>query len=298
MRPPTIEDIAQATAEVCGLSYQRLLGKEQTDEVAKHRYVAMYLSRLYTEYSYEGIAHFFNRKNHTSARTAFEKTKLKYQKNAPTKEKVDSIAALLGNPDISYRPTTTAGLNGRVQHNAHCPTCGRLSPLSSPCKVCAPKYNEEEWRAFIAKTIGGYITTALRYTKSFAEAEDCVWNVYGRLLEKDYSHKDLPLVGLRAVHNEGLNLYRRKSLRRPHEIVFHPSFLPPIEDAVDVDIIMGSLTGLLSKPERSILTSVLAGMSYQETSVAHGIKIGTVKSCVHRARRKIKKEFPEYKQQA
>ncbi len=45
---------------------------------------------------------------------------------------------------------------------------------------------DSDWTAYINQTKGGYFAAAYKYTHEQAEAEDVVYSVYARLLEKEY----------------------------------------------------------------------------------------------------------------
>jgi RNA polymerase sigma factor (sigma-70 family) len=154
---------------------------------------------------------------------------------------------------------------------------------------------EREWETFIEDTVRGYISTALKYTKSFAEAEDIVWGVYGKLLEKDYLPSHLPTIGLKSVHNAGINHIKHQSYRRYLDLEGnHPTYHPPTEAHVDLAIILDNLSMTLAKQENVVFGSYMDGMTYKEMGVAHGLKSGTVKTHVHRSKKKLNKAYPEY----
>jgi len=154
---------------------------------------------------------------------------------------------------------------------------------------------DKDWGMFIEKTIGGYISTALKYTKSFVEAEDIVWGVYAKLLEKDYLLQDLPNIGLKSIHNASLNHIKYQAHRRHLEIDdYHPPFYPPTEAKVDMDICMDSLSMHLPSTEEDVFRSYLRGALYREIAITHNIPMGTVKSSIHRSKNKLKKAYPEY----
>lgn len=155
---------------------------------------------------------------------------------------------------------------------------------------------DSDWERFIERSIGGYISTALKYTKSFVEAEDLVWGVYANLLEKDYLLKDLPTIGLKSVHNAGVNLYRYKGLRWHLDLdkVAHPSFNPSTEAKIDHSIILDSLPDILPPKQLATITAYIDKDNYKKAAAVVGTGVNTFKTNIHKARLKIRNEFPEY----
>ena len=152
----------------------------------------------------------------------------------------------------------------------------------------------KEWDLFIRETVRGYMATALRYNTSFEEAEDIVWGVYARLLEKDYLQEEIQTIGLKAVHNASINLSQRKPFRRDSEILRPPpSYQRPMAK-MDADTILRKIDELSPPREKTVFLSYINGMVYKEIAEFHNISVGAVKSHISRARKRIRNEYKEY----
>lgn len=300
MKPPTITDIVQATASWHKVSYHDLLNKyKRKTEITTPRHIAQFLCCVYLKVSYEEIAAFFHQNNHTSPRSAFKKIYGEYNTYPSTREAVDSIISRLEQEgfamEMSEKPTTTAGVNGRELHNLHCPVCGRLAPLSKPCRRCEAKYSEDDWAAFIEKTKSPYIGLAVNYTWDYAEAEDIVWGVYERLLLKDYSPSQREYIGVRAIINAGKNYTRWKGHRHYVPLLehHHPHHLDSTEDRMDIEVLLNNEDGSISDWQHEVLLSYLFEGSYINAAKELGVEVSTIKSNLHSARVRLKQEYSE-----
>ena len=73
MRPPTIEDILQATADVYGVEPSFILMDTRKKEVIKLRHMAQYLCRRFTSYTLEVIGNEIAGRDHATALYAYKK---------------------------------------------------------------------------------------------------------------------------------------------------------------------------------------------------------------------------------
>lgn len=62
--PMTARQIIAATADLCGITPDDILGKSRAQKYALPRQVAMHLTRKHTDMSYPQIAREFQRKDH------------------------------------------------------------------------------------------------------------------------------------------------------------------------------------------------------------------------------------------
>jgi len=92
MKPPTIEDVVQATADVYGVEPSFILQDTNKKEVVKLRHIAQYLCRRFTEYTLERIAGMVEgRINHATALHAYKKVIFEYGRYNDTTYLVNSI---------------------------------------------------------------------------------------------------------------------------------------------------------------------------------------------------------------
>ena len=92
MKPPTIEDISQATADVYGVEPSFILQDTNKKEVVKLRHITQYLCRRFTEYTLENIAAMVEgRTNHATVIHACKKIAFEKERYNDTTYLVNSI---------------------------------------------------------------------------------------------------------------------------------------------------------------------------------------------------------------
>jgi len=154
---------------------------------------------------------------------------------------------------------------------------------------------DNDWHRFIEKSFGGYMSVALSYTRSYVEAEDVVWGVYSKLLEKEYPLAELPTIGLKAVHNAGLNVVRHKAIRRDADIEFlYRPVYQYTTQKIDIDHILHNLPHILPPKQLSVIEAYLDKGTYKKAAEVVGLGVNTFKTNIHKARVKIRNEYPEY----
>ena len=90
----SIEDIAKATAKYYSVSVDDFKSSSRNQKVSGSRHVAVYLSRVMTENSFESIAEFFNKK-HTTMLYSFEKIRDELRTDKKLEKDVAEIKAEL-----------------------------------------------------------------------------------------------------------------------------------------------------------------------------------------------------------
>lgn len=90
-----ISNIQNAVAFHYGISRVQLLSDDKSFKYALPRQVGMYLSRKYTVWSYNVLAGYFKRKNHTTVMYAVEKIKNKLSTNEELIDAIDAIESIL-----------------------------------------------------------------------------------------------------------------------------------------------------------------------------------------------------------
>ena len=90
----SIEDIANATAKYYSVSVEDFKGSSRNQKISGSRQVAVYLSRVMTENSFESIAEFFNKK-HTTMLYSFEKIRDELKTDKKLERDVAEIKAEL-----------------------------------------------------------------------------------------------------------------------------------------------------------------------------------------------------------
>ena len=82
MRPPTIDDIVQATATVYGVEPELIRRPTRKKEIIKLRHVAQYLCRRFTSQTLETIAGVVEgRTNHATVLHCYNKVAFEYETN-------------------------------------------------------------------------------------------------------------------------------------------------------------------------------------------------------------------------
>ena len=157
--------------------------------------------------------------------------------------------------------------------------------------------------------------TALRMTRSEAEAEDLVQETYIRAFR--FRHQFTQGTNLKAwlfriLTNTFINQYRRKAARPDttelddveesilyrHMRDVSPGSASPDPEAELIDNTLSSEVkdALEALPEKFRTTLLLdvEGFSYKEIADIVGIPVGTVMSRLHRGRRRLQKELWDY----
>ena len=163
-------------------------------------------------------------------------------------------------------------------------------------------WNENAVRSYAARLY----PTALRITRNVLDAEDLLQETFAKALAA--SGRFEPGTNLiawlrRIMLNTFISDYRKK--RTEPRFVPADATSPPLfwiqshdgsaEDQVLRHVIDGRLTAALQTlPERYRVVVYLAdleGLGYQQISTATGIPLGSVKSCLHRARLRLRGEL-------
>jgi RNA polymerase sigma-70 factor (ECF subfamily) len=164
---------------------------------------------------------------------------------------------------------------------------------------------EDVLRAFAASLY----PTALRITRNALDAEDLVQETFAKALAA--SGRFEPGTNLNAwLHRIMINTFISGYRKRRAEPLFVPadSVSPQLacaqsrdgsaEDQVLRSLLDADLTAALrALPDRHRVIVYLAGLEglgYQQISAVTGIPLGSVKSCLHRARHKLRAELRGY----
>ena len=150
---------------------------------------------------------------------------------------------------------------------------------------------EDALRAFAARLH----PTALRITRNALDAEDLVQETFAKALAASGQFErgtNLNAWLHRIMINTFISGYRKRRAE-PHFV--------PAEDQVLSYLLHADLTAALrALPHRHrmvVFLSDLEGLGYQQISAVTGIPLGSVKSCLHRARRKLRAELGGYASQ-
>jgi chromosomal replication initiator protein len=92
MKPLTSDDIINRVAAYCGYSREDLLGSSRRQPLARHRQIAMYLCREYTDLSLPKIGRAFGNRDHTTVLHAVDKIKGMMQSDADVYKDVTSLS--------------------------------------------------------------------------------------------------------------------------------------------------------------------------------------------------------------
>ena len=164
---------------------------------------------------------------------------------------------------------------------------------------------EDVLRVFAARLY----PTALRITRNSLDAEDLVQETFAKALAASGQFKrgtNLNAWLHRIMINTFISGYRKR--RTEPQFVPADSIIPQLvcaqsradsaEDQALSYLLQADLTAALrALPHRHRLVVFLAdleGLGYQQISAATGIPLGSVKSCLHRARRKLRDELGGY----
>lgn len=94
-RKITPDKVIRAVAEAFEISPREIKSQKRSAYIATARQVAMYILRNELEYPLEKVAHFVNRKDHTTVLHACEKIELSMEEDSIFKDKVNSIINFL-----------------------------------------------------------------------------------------------------------------------------------------------------------------------------------------------------------
>jgi chromosomal replication initiator protein len=92
MKPLTCDEIITRVAAYCGHSRDDLLGSSRRQPLTRHRQIAMYLCREYTDLSLPKIGRAFGNRDHTTVLHAVEKIKGLMQSDADVYKDVTSLS--------------------------------------------------------------------------------------------------------------------------------------------------------------------------------------------------------------
>lgn len=145
---------------------------------------------------------------------------------------------------------------------------------------------------------------ALKYTKSYSEAEDIVQSVFEKLLEKDIdleNDKALKSYLFSAVHNESLNFIKRDNIKKKftdysinHESESDESNY--LLDRMEAEIlfeIFSKIDALPKECNKVFKLSFIENYSNQEIADKLGISINTVKSQKSRAKQILRESLKD-----
>ena len=143
-----------------------------------------------------------------------------------------------------------------------------------------------DWGKFIEETKGLYLNMAFQYTKHMGEAEDIVQETYLAIFEKEYYHNTRTVAGT-ILKNKCINYWRRKKILQLCEPEDYPDSYSEIDQLITLDQISG-IEDMLSEDLYSHLHGYGTGLTYKELAEISGLPIGTIKTRIHHARKKIK----------
>ncbi len=96
LRPPTVDEVKQATAEALDLTPEAIEAPGRRAQATFARQVAMYLARELTSESLSAIGADFGGRRHASVLDACRKIERDIAERAQARELVDSLKARLG----------------------------------------------------------------------------------------------------------------------------------------------------------------------------------------------------------
>jgi RNA polymerase sigma-70 factor (ECF subfamily) len=150
--------------------------------------------------------------------------------------------------------------------------------------------NEAELRTFLAESYARLVAGVALITGSRAAAEDAVQEALARAWERsDRGERieSLPAWVTRAAVNLSKSRLRRmRAEARARERMAHAPGAAPVGTEVRLDI-ERALSALPRRQREVTVLRYYLGLDVAETAVALEVSPGTVKTCLHRARRAL-----------
>ena len=141
MKPPTIQDILNATADQYGVHPAFILQDTRKKEVIKLRHIAQYLSRRFTPYSYEEIGTRIANRDHATSLHACKKMQFQYETYNEERYFINKIIERMEARGLAVerdyeRPVAQGDHLGKTYIINHCSVCGSYKSITKPCKKC------------------------------------------------------------------------------------------------------------------------------------------------------------------
>jgi RNA polymerase sigma-70 factor (ECF subfamily) len=144
-----------------------------------------------------------------------------------------------------------------------------------------------DWPQFIKKNKASFLSLALKYTRNLNDAEDIVQDAMLSIFEREYYDKPAAAARIIIV-TQCINLYRRNKRMRFSEIEDYKqcSDFNEIDRFISSDQI-SQVKEILTPNQFRLIHDFGIGYKYKEISEEAGIHIGTVKSRIHIARKRL-----------
>lgn len=155
--------------------------------------------------------------------------------------------------------------------------------------------NNFDWGTFIDRTYKLYLVIASRRLRNSYMAEDVVWGVYAKLVDKDYrySTQEMHNVGIRIVINDCYNIYRKEGKINFVELPASYSD-PTYEINTDYNDVLDFMKRELRPDDYVLINMYAAGYKYKELAEHFKIPIGTVSSRMITIRKFLRDSLPEF----